>query len=152
MHAGGWWLADSGVLLLTSQWYCQAAVLAVSLSSGQVTPITPVDVQDASYSLAAIAGATLLAQTKSTSPTTGIFPWENDVSSVYAQNTNYCLAASADAAHLLLFLKSPVNPFSPFHASHPILLVCRRKSFCDPCLPINSLSASHGRSAPRHHR
>ncbi|KAF5830484.1 Alpha/Beta hydrolase protein [Dunaliella salina] len=48
--------AGSDIVLLTSQLYCQAAVLAISLSTGKVAPITPVETQDASYSLAAIAG------------------------------------------------------------------------------------------------
>lgn len=48
--------AGSDIVLLTSQWYCQAVVLAVSLTSGQVVPITPVDTAEASYSLASIAG------------------------------------------------------------------------------------------------
>jgi hypothetical protein len=47
--------AGTDTVLLTSQWYCQAAVLAVNISTGQVAPITPVDRQ-ASYSLASIAG------------------------------------------------------------------------------------------------
>lgn len=47
--------AGPNVVLVSSQWYCQTAVLAVDTLTGKVVPITPLDRQ-ASYSLAQIAG------------------------------------------------------------------------------------------------
>jgi hypothetical protein len=63
--------ADDNTLLLSTQWRSQTAVVSVDLTSGQVTPLTPLvgptasgpavgADQLASYSLAAVAGRRLL--------------------------------------------------------------------------------------------
>lgn len=42
---------DANTLLITSQWYSQSVVLQVDLGSGSVTPVTPTDPSQGSWTL-----------------------------------------------------------------------------------------------------
>jgi hypothetical protein len=49
LHEQGF--AGPDTLLVTSQWYSQTVILAVSLKDGSVTPVTPVDARKGSWTL-----------------------------------------------------------------------------------------------------